>query len=206
MDMVMAMIDQYGLIAVFVLILLEYACFPLPSEIVLPFSGAIASARGTGFLQVFLLSVAAGTIGALFCYFIGYYGGGALIGCLKRRFPNMKQGLEASQQKHENAMFFSVCIGRLIPICRTYISFVAGASRQRFWSYLLPTVLGVSIWNLALVGIGYALGEHWDQVLHWYQQYKMIVLPLMILFFGGMIFLKVRKLFLKTKKKQEVDG
>lgn len=202
--MVMSMIDQYGLLAVFTLILLEYACFPLPSEIVLPFSGAVAAARGTSFLQVFLLSVAAGTIGALFCYFVGYYGGGALIGLLKRRFPNIREGLEASQKKHENAMCFSVCVGRLVPICRTYISFVAGASRQGLLSYLLPTVLGVSIWNLALVGIGYALGDHWNQVLEWYQQYKAIVLPLLLLFFGGIIVLKVKKLFKKPKEKQEV--
>ena len=206
METVMSMIDQYGLAAVFVLILLEYACFPLPSEIVLPFSGAVAAARGTGFLQVFLLSVAAGTLGALFCYFIGYYGGSALLGLLTRRFPNMKEGLEASQKKHENAMCFSVCVGRLVPICRTYISFVAGASRQGFLSYLLPTVLGVSVWNLALVGVGYALGDHWDQVLEWYQQYQAVVLPLLFLFFGSMVAFKVRKLWKKPKEKREVNS
>ena len=65
-------------------------------------------------------------------------------------------------------------------------------------------VLGVSIWNLALVGIGYALGDHWNQVLEWYQQYKAIVLPLLLLFFGGIIVLKVKKLFKKPKEKQEV--
>lgn len=193
----MGLIDQHGMVAVFVLILLEYACFPLPSEVVLPFSGAVAAAKHTGFLPAFLLSVLAGAIGASICYAIGRFGGGTLLGWLGRKLPNMQEGLEASRQKHQNAMYVSVCVGRLVPICRTYISFAAGAAKQGYVSYILPTLLGISIWNLALVGIGYALGDHWNVVMNWYDRYKTIVLPVMIALFAFLIYRKVRKLFKK---------
>lgn len=61
MEFVMNVIDSYGLIAVFVLILLEYACFPLPSEVVLPFSGAVASQNDWTFFAILGFSVVAGS-------------------------------------------------------------------------------------------------------------------------------------------------
>ena len=80
-------IDSYGLIAVFVLILLEYACFPLPSEVVLPFSGAIASQSDWTFLAILGFSVLAGVLGALACYLIGYFGGYPLVKKIKKSSP-----------------------------------------------------------------------------------------------------------------------
>ncbi|MFR2551655.1 MAG: DedA family protein [Clostridioides difficile] len=68
MSVINSFILQYGLISVFVLIMIEYACFPLPSEVVLPLCGAIAARNHFGFLTILILSIIAGILGSIFCY------------------------------------------------------------------------------------------------------------------------------------------
>ena len=84
------LIYEYGLVAMFIIIMLEYACFPVSSEIVLPLSGAVASINNTHFLVILPLSVIAGIIGTGACYTVGWYGGGAIINAIKRKYPNSK--------------------------------------------------------------------------------------------------------------------
>ena len=204
MEFVMNVIDSYGLIAVFVLILLEYACFPLPSEVVLPFSGAVASQNDWTFFAILGFSVVAGVLGALVCYLIGYFGGYPLIEKIKRKFPKMKKGLDASQKKYEKYALLSVCVGRLIPLCRTYISFIAGISRQNPWSYIGATAIGVAIWNSVLIGLGYIFAENWNIVTEYYDQYKMVLIPVLVILVGFLVFRWFRK---RKKGKNSVsDG
>ena len=196
-------IQTYGLLAVFVLILLEYACFPLPSEIVLPFSGALAVQNDWGFLTILLFSVVAGILGSFICYLIGYFGGCRMIDAVKRKFPKTKRGLDASQRKYEQYAAFSSGVGRLIPLCRTYISFIAGACRQNMFSYLLSTAIGVTIWNAILVGLGYFFVDNWNIVSEYYDQYKIIVLIVVCLAIGFIVFRFIRKHFIRTAKKRK---
>ena len=204
MEFVMNAIDSYGLIAVFVLILLEYACFPLPSEVVLPFSGAIASQSDWTFLAILGFSVLAGVLGALACYLIGYFGGYPLVKKIKKKFPKMKKGLDASQKKYEKYAVMSVCVGRLIPLCRTYISFIAGISRQNFLSYLGATAIGVTIWNSVLIGLGYIFAENWNIVTGYYNEYKTILIPVLALL---VVFLIFRRFWKRKKgKNSSFDG
>ena len=197
MEFMMQAIQDYGLIAVFVLILLEYACFPLPSEVVLPFSGAVASQSGWGFLSILLFSILAGVLGALVCYLIGYFGGYPLVEKIKKKFHKSRKGLEASQQKYEKYAVLSVGLGRLIPLCRTYISFIAGISRQNLGSYLVSTAVGVAIWNSVLIGLGFLFAENWNIVTKYYDEYKLILIPVLTAVAG---FFVVRY-FLKRRKK-----
>lgn len=198
MDWIMNAINAYGLLAVFTLILLEYACFPLPSEVVLPFSGAIASQSSWTFPAIWGLSVLAGVLGALTCYLIGYFGGYPLVEKLKKKFPKMKRGLDTSQQKYEKCAAMSVCIGRLIPLCRTYISFFAGISRQSLWSYLGASAIGIAIWNSVLIGLGYIFAENWYIVSEYYEKYKMVLLPIL----GILIIFFMIRLFWKRKRRK----
>ncbi|MGI5895850.1 MAG: DedA family protein [Oscillospiraceae bacterium] len=197
MEFIMQTIQDYGLIAVFVLILLEYACFPLPSEVVLPFSGAVASQSGWSFLSILLFSILAGVLGALVCYLIGYFGGYPLVEKIKKKFPKSRKGLEASQQKYEKYAVLSVGLGRLIPLCRTYISFIAGISRQNLGSYLVSTAVGVAIWNSVLIGLGFLFAENWNIVTEYYNEYKLVLIPVLVVVAG---FFVVRY-FLKRRKK-----
>lgn len=186
------LIYEYGLFAMFFIILIEYACFPISSEIVLPFSGAVASLQNVNYLTILSLSVLAGLIGTSFCYAVGRLGGGALITGLIKKFPKAEKGILSSQEKFKKYGNLAVCFGRLIPICRTYIAFIAGAAGQSLLTYLLSSFVGITIWNAILIGLGYLLRENWDTVGVYYARYKDIMLPLAV-FTGMIILVHIRK-------------
>jgi len=176
----------------FLIILAEYACFPLSSEIVLPFSGAAASLQHIHYFTILSLSVLAGLIGTSFCYTVGRLGGGALINRLVIKFPKTEKGIAASQAKFKQYGNLAVCFGRLIPICRTYIAFIAGAAGQNLLTYLFSSFIGITVWNAVLIGFGYLLRENWDTVGDYYARYKDILLPLLI-YLGLILLVHIRK-------------
>ena len=93
MGFISELIYEYGLIAMFLIIMLEYACFPVSSEIVLPLSGAMASINNTHFLVILPLSILAGLLGTGVCYTVGWFGGGAIINAIKESFLSQKSRL-----------------------------------------------------------------------------------------------------------------
>ena len=175
------LIYEYGLIAMFFFILLEYACFPVSSEIVLPFSGAVASLNHISFFLIIPVSILAGLLGTCICYALGRYGGVPLINKIKTKFPNSAKGIDSSFEKFNKYGSLAVCVGRGIPICRTYIAFVAGAVKQNFLVFLGSSSVGITVWNIVLIGLGYILRENWKLVGEYYIRYKSILTPLLIL-------------------------
>lgn len=205
MDFFLNFIYEYGLVAMFFLILIEYACFPVSSEIVLPFSGAVASIQHVSFFVIIAVSVVAGLIGTSFCYAIGRFGGVPLIEKIKQKFPSSKNGLDNSFEKFNKYGSVAVCVGRVIPICRTYIAFVAGAVKQPYGVFLSSSGIGITVWNIILIGLGYTLRENWKIVGTYYEEYKMIIMPVLIL---GVILLlfkitPLKRLFRRNKPSEE---
>lgn len=175
MDIFVDFMNKYGLFAMFILIMIEYACFPISSEIVLPFSGAAAMLQGIPFYIMLPLSVLAGILGTSLCYAVGRTGGNALLQKITGRFPKSKRGIDSSLEKFNHYGTAAVCLGRLIPLCRTYIAFAAGVAVQPLPVFILASLIGITVWNSALLGLGYLLGNNWDQIGVYYQQYKHII-------------------------------
>lgn len=175
------LIFQYGLFAIFIIILLEYACFPVSSEIVLPFSGAVASISDIPFLVILPVSVLAGLIGTSICYWIGRYGGTPLLKKIVQRFPKTKKSMNASYASFEKYGTYAVCIFRVIPLCRTYIAFIAGALGQNYLVFLISSFIGITVWNTFLIGLGYFLKENWKRVLLYYDEYKTFLIPILFI-------------------------
>lgn len=165
----------------FFIILIEYACFPISSEIVLPFSGAVASMQNVNYFMIVFLSILAGIIGTTLCYLVGRLGGTPLIDTIIKKFPKSEHGLKSSQDKFKKYGGFAVCFGRLIPICRTYIAFIAGASGQKPTIYIICSLIGITIWNSILIGLGYIMRENWSLAIGYYNRYKDIITPLIAL-------------------------
>lgn len=191
MDSLTNLIYEYGMAAMFIIILLEYACFPVSSEIVLPLSGAIASLQHIPFYVILPASVLAGIIGTGFCYLIGRIGGNSILEYIMRKFPKTRNGILISTSKFKQYGSFAVCFGRIIPICRTYIAFIAGAAGQKPVKFFSFSLFGIAIWNTVLIGIGYFLRENWDKAGMYYEQYKMFLIPLLIVLFI-LLFLKIK--------------
>ena len=176
---ILQFIGSYGLAAVFLLILLEYACFPVPSEIVLPFAGAFASLRGIAFWLILLISIAAGLGGCTVCYLTGRFGD-RLLKRLGRRFPRLQEGLDASRRWFDRYGGLSVMFGRVLPICRTYISLVAGLSKQNPVKFLAYSAVGIAAWNTVLVGLGFRLVSNWGSITVLVRKYTCFLLPVVL--------------------------
>ena len=192
------LISEYGLLAMFILITLEYACFPISSEFVLPFCGAVASASHKDFLTLLLLSILGGLTGTGICYLAGWFGGGLLLSKITRRFPKSQKGIALARESFKKHGALTVCIGRVIPLIRTYIALVAGAARLDPVSYFCASLLGISIWNTLLIGLGYTLRDNYGKAAKYYEHYKHNLIPIAGI---GLLILLFSLIYKKRKKK-----
>jgi membrane protein DedA with SNARE-associated domain len=161
---ILSVISGWGYAGVAVCMTIESACIPLPSEIIMPFSGYLAS---TGRFTLWGVALA-GAIGNVFGSWIGYglgaAGGRPLAERLSRwRVIRIAEYDRANGwlQRHGNQVAFWT---RLLPIVRTFISFPAGAARVPFARFTVYTFLGSFLWALGLAWVGASLGEHWEAI------------------------------------------
>lgn len=176
MEQILLWIESYGTPAIIVLIALEYACFPISSELVLPFAGAIGAGIGLSLPLLILYSSLAGLAGTSLTYAVGRFGGSPLMERLMARFPSTKKPILASYRIFGNHGKAAVCLGRVIPICRTYIAFVAGACQQPYTAYLLFSAAGIAVWNTMLLTLGYYFYQFRDVFFLYFNKYKTIIL------------------------------
>ncbi len=175
MELLTSLFKKYGLFGLCLMILLEYACFPISSEIVLPFCGAFAKSYDISFFLLIPGSVLAGLLGTSLCYLIGRIGGVRVLNFLKTRFPKTEKSIAASEKKMEQYGAFAVCFGRIIPLCRTYIAFIAGSVKQPYRQFLSYSFFGITVWNCVLISLGYLLKSNWNEVQRYYEEYKVFL-------------------------------
>ena len=156
---IIAIITATGLLGVALMMAIESACIPLPSEIIMPFAGYLAS------LGHFSL-VAAATAGAIGCnigsavaYAVGRHGGRRFVERWGGYFLVTKRDLEWADRFFARYGSLAVFIGRLLPVVRTFIALPAGIAKMDRARFHLYTFLGSLPWCLALAWVGYKLGE-----------------------------------------------
>ena len=157
--------DALGEIGVGVLVLAENVFPPIPSEVVLPLAGYLAS-RGRMDLTLVIVAATVGSVlGALLLYEVGLRTGRTRIRRLVDRMPLLEledmDKAEAWFARHGQS---SVLIGRCIPVVRSLISLPAGLEEMPRWRFVLLTTIGSGLWNAVFVGAGYALGEQFDEI------------------------------------------
>ncbi len=194
MDQLISWITLYGIPAILLLIALEYACFPISSELVLPFAGTFATTLGMPFPLLILSSTLAGLAGTSLIYIIGRYGGSPLLEKMMVRFPSSKKPILASYRVFGNHGKSAVCLGRMIPLCRTYIAFVAGACQQPYLIYAFFSSLGILLWNTILLSLGYYFYQYRHIFFSYFNRYKILI------FFGGILILLLFLVFQKKEK------
>jgi len=202
MDIVMAFME-YGLLMSFFLVVLEYCCFPIPSELVLPFIGYMVSKNGYSLLGVILMSIIMGFLGCFICYLIGYYGGSKIYNKLYNKFPSWRKSLDATHKFFYKYGGVSVMIGRVLPLFRTYISFFGGIFKQSLFKYSFYSFMGISIWNTVLILLGYYFSSNYSVVENYYSNYKFFVICLLSVLLVTFFAYKVYK---KRKKTKTING
>lgn len=158
-------VQAWGYPGIFGLMLLESSSLPIPSEVILPFAGYLASRGQLDFWITLTLATVAGIGGSLIDYYIGLKGVEALMRhkILGKVLLSTSQ-LEVAEKwflKHGNLMVF---ISRIAPGFRTTFSFPAGAARMPLKKFVAFTALGCLVWNVVLIYLGWYLGKNWTQV------------------------------------------
>ncbi|MCH5273573.1 MAG: DedA family protein [Lachnospiraceae bacterium] len=151
---------DYGSIAVFVIVLLEYLNLPgFPAGIIMPLAGFCAAQGNLSFLGTMTVSVAAGLTGSIILYWLGRAGGGLFLEKYYRRFPKQREKIEEKIDYLRRKGGIGVFVSKLLPMVRTLISIPAGVIKMNFGKYVISSVCGVAVWNLFFVGAGYFFGE-----------------------------------------------
>lgn len=179
-NFIINVISTSGYAGVVGLMAIESANIPLPSEVIMPFSGYLVY---TGQLNLWLAGLAGAlgcVIGSAFSWWLGAWGGRPLVEKYGKYIFVSKHDLDKGErwlQKYgDSVAFFS----RLLPIVRTFISFPAGIARVNLTRFLLYTFVGSYIWSLALAWVGLKLGENWEHIETYWRKFDYIILILII--------------------------
>ncbi len=160
---IVATISALGYSGIVLLMAIESACIPLPSEIIMPFSGALVS---TGRFNLWAVGVAGAfgcVVGSLVAYWVGMYGGRPLIERYGRYVLISRHDLDLADRwfaRYGEAIIFT---SRLLPVIRTFIAFPAGVARMNLTRFVLYTFAGSLPWCLGLAYVGQKLGEQWNK-------------------------------------------
>ena len=159
---VTATVSTWGYSGIFLLMLLESSSLPIPSEVILPFSGYLVSLGQLNVWIVIIVSTLAGIAGSLIDYYIGMKGTNLLA---RRRILDKllfnKARLETAEKWFDKYGAFAVFLSRMVPGFRTLVSFPAGAMKMSMRKFVAYTTGGCLIWNTFLIYIGIYLGTDW---------------------------------------------
>ncbi len=160
-DFATNLVDSAGLGGVFVLMLLESACVPIPSEATMLFAGFNVSRGDMTLLGIVAAGVAGNLAGSWIAYAVGYFGRVDLIERNRLLHVNPRHLAWADEwfRRHGEATVF---LARLLPVVRTFISLPAGVARMAFWRFTAFTVAGCIPWVLALAIAGREVGDRWN--------------------------------------------
>ena len=160
---IVATISTLGYAGIVLLMAIESACIPLPSEIIMPFSGYLVY---TGRFNIWLVSIAGafGCVGgSLVAYWIGMYGGRPLIEKYGKYILISHHDLDLADRWFDRFGEIIVFVSRLLPAIRTFIAFPAGVARMNLKKFVIYTFAGSLPWCLGLAYAGQKLGERWDK-------------------------------------------
>lgn len=190
---VMAAMGYGGIV---LLMAIESACIPLPSEIIMPFAGYLVS-RGEMSLQ---LAAVAGTVGCVVgsipAYYLGLYGGRPLVERWGRYVLLSHRDLDLADRLFQRFGQWVVFAARLLPIVRTFIAFPAGVSRMPMGKFIVFTLLGSYPWCLALAWAGMKLGQAWHtdpRLAAIYHRFEYVIVGAILLAAVAFLWHKVRE-------------
>lgn len=191
---IIATISSLGYAGVILMMAIESACIPLPSEIIMPFSGYLVH---TGRFELQLVAIA-GAIGCLLGSYLAYY-----IGASGGRWFLVHYGRWVLIAPHEIELadwFFqrwggpAVFFSRLLPVVRTFIAFPAGVSRMPIVPFTLYTLIGSYLWCLMLAFAGMKLGQHWEELAPYFHRFDTVIAILIVAGAAAVIYNRLRSI------------
>ncbi|HVI07484.1 MAG TPA: DedA family protein [Candidatus Binatia bacterium] len=170
-----------GYAGVALLMAIESACIPLPSELIMPFAGYLVFTGRFSLLWVATAGAIGCNLGSLVAYEIGFYGGRPLVERYGRWILMGRRELDWADKFFARWGYLAVFFGRLLPVIRTFIALPAGVSRMPRGRFHLYTFLGSWPWCLALAYFGMKLGENWRSLGKYFHQFDAAIMAVIVL-------------------------
>ena len=161
----LSFIDQFGYFAVVILMAMENACIPIPSELILGFAGYLIFAERMTFTGAIIAGMIGGMLGSIFAYVIGSSKGREFVDKYGKYFLIKKSHVDLAQNWFDKYGIKAVFFSRMLPVVRTFISLPAGFAHVNFKQFLFYTFLGSLPWTALILFAGMKLGESWKYLL-----------------------------------------
>lgn len=163
-DIAINWINSIGYWGIFLGMILESACIPIPSEVIMPFGGYLVSTGHLNMIGVILIGTLGNIVGSLIAYAVGYWGGERFINRFGKYVFLSKKHLESAENWFDKRGEMTVFISRILPAIRTFISLPAGIARMSIIKFITYTAIGSVFWSTILTYVGYTLGENWGKI------------------------------------------
>ncbi|MBI1971480.1 MAG: DedA family protein [Candidatus Wildermuthbacteria bacterium] len=170
---IISIISATGYVGIAALMALESANIPIPSEIIMPFSGFLVSQGNFSFFWVVFWGAMGNLIGSLVSYYLGYFGA--------RPFLAARAELQAAERFFQKYGSFAVLISRVLPVVRTFISLPAGIARMNVLKFSLYTFAGSFLWSWALTYVGVVAGENWSFLEPYFRMFDWLIVIVLVI-------------------------
>ena len=196
-EWIKGLVEQFGYWGVFFLIAIENVFPPIPSEVILTFSGFLTYDTNLTVFGVVLVSTAGSVIGAVILYGIGLLLDVERLEKIIDKYGKIlrltKEDIYKADAWFDKYGIWTVLFCRVIPLVRSLISIPAGMSNMNFGLFLLFTTIGTLVWNTVLVNVGASVGSNWHQIVEYMDVFSNVVYVILGLLFILAIVWYIRK-------------
>lgn len=179
-----AVISSLGYAGIVLLMGIESACIPLPSEVIMPFAGYLVfSGRFSSLALVATLGAIGCNLGSIPAYEVGYFGGRPLVNRFGRYILLNEHDLDLAERFFMRYGGITVFLGRLLPVIRTFIALPAGIAKMPRLRFHLYTFIGSWPWCYVLAYVGHKLGERWEsdpRLKHWFHRFDFVIVLVLL--------------------------
>lgn len=184
---IISAISAWGYAGVAVMMAIESACVPLPSEIIMPFAGFLAADGRFTLWGVTLAGAVGSVIGSILFYWVGVYGGRSFVLRYGKYFLILPCDVELADKFFNKYGSATAFFSRLLPVVRTFISLPAGIARMNFNKFVVYTFLGSLPWCFGLAYAGKKLGENWNVLEIYFRKFDFVIALLFIIGIGWFV-------------------
>jgi membrane protein DedA with SNARE-associated domain len=201
---IIQLIQSSGYFGVFILMTLESALIPIPSEVTMPFAGFLTTNGTFSFMAIVFIGALGNLVGSWIGYAIGYYLEETIILTLIKKYGKFilvtvdeyNHSLKWFNKFGDKIAFFS----RMLPAVRTFISLPCGLAEMNFWKFSIYTFLGSLIWSALLTYVGVYLGSKWDTIGVYFHRFDLVLAVLLV--FAVLFYINHKLKIVKFGKKK----
>ena len=163
-SVVIYLITAFGYLGIFLTMAMESAALPIPSEIVMPFAGYVASQGNLDFWAIVIAGTLGNLVGSLLLYYVGLKGGRPVLMKYGKYILISEREIRIAEEWFRKFGSKVIFFSRMLPVVRTFVSLPAGAAKMDIKKFSFYTLVGSVPWNIALTYVGFVLGENWQQI------------------------------------------